>query len=190
MVPMNAALEDLLRRSLPEASLRSARKHLDEFVAHVGRDRTRILLTDRGYPIACLVPIADAVLLTELERRFDRDAGLDAMQAWERAGKQTSPVASLLARFKIKRRQSTATPVVIASTADTDLIAVSVDHRTMAQAISRLNRHPAVTYARRHGGIGDIRGIGIEGYRVIFLIEEARIVVLRIGAGDTLDLLL
>ena len=185
MAQMNDALEDLLRRSLPEVSLRSAKKRLAQLVEHVSRDRTRILLTDRGYPIGCLVPVVDAVLLTELERRLDTEAGLDAIHAWERAGKRISPIASLLARFGVKRGQTASQPVVIASTVDADLIAISEDHRSLVRSISRLGQHTAVTYARRHGGIGEVRGIGIEGYRVIFLIEETRIVVLRIGAGDT-----
>ncbi len=80
-------------------------------------------------------------------------------------------------------------PVAIADTADADLSAVSTDHKPLMRAIAQLGNHFAVFNARPLGAHGELRGTRIDGYRVIFLIEKERVVVLRVGAGSAHNLL-
>ncbi len=180
---MGQDLGHLMRQSYAEVSLRTAKKRLTKLVDYVAWHQSRLLITDRGDPFACIVPISDVAFLTQLESRLDTDTGLRAIEEWEARGKQVMSMAQLMRRFAVKGRPSNQDPVVIAATADVDLAAASTDQRPLVAEIGRLGRHPAVKASRRAGAIGEIRGLNIERYRVIFLIEKARLVVLRISAN-------
>lgn len=185
---MNDELHRFLIQSHPSVSLEAARQRLPALAKKVRDGRMRILLSAQGEPSMCLVPLEDAALLMEMEHRIDADAGQRAIEAWERNGKRTSPVETLLKRFRLKPRAA-AWPVAIADTADPDLSGLTEDHRGIATAIAALGNHFAVMTARRLGLAGEIRGARIEGYRAIFLVEHDRVVLLRIGAGLAQNLL-
>lgn len=185
---MSDALEHLLLASHQSVSFDSAKRRLTSLARQVHDRQMRVVLAGGSTPRVCLVPIEDAMMLMELEHRIDSDAGLRALEAWEQNGKRTSPIESLLKRFRLRPRASN-WPVTIADTADADLNALTEDHRRVAHAIAALGKHFAVMTARRLGQFGEIRGARIEGYRAIFLIEHDRIVLLRIGSGLAQNLL-
>jgi len=187
---MDDELARRLRPSYLEIPLKMARRKLRDVAIHVAHSRERILLTERGYLIACVVPLEDATLLTELERRLDGEAGLEAIRQWEQDGKRTVSANTLIARFGFRPLRARAFPVEIASTAEPDLASITKDHTSIALAIGKLGRHGMVRSALAERAVGEVYGVRIEDYRAIFLLEEARLVVLRVSSVSMLGMIL
>lgn len=107
---MGRDLEQRMRESYAEVSLRTAKKRLPKLVDYVAWHQSRLLISDRGHPFACIVPVSDVLFLTQLESRLDTEARLRAIEEWESRGKQIMSMAQLLRRFAVKGAPATRIP--------------------------------------------------------------------------------
>jgi prevent-host-death family protein len=77
---------------MPRLSASKAREEFAEVVNRAAYKGERTLLHRRGKDVAAVVPVADLVLLEEIEDRMDLDAAREAMKepgtvSWEKVKK-------------------------------------------------------------------------------------------------------
>ena len=68
-----------------------AHGRFDELLRRAVKDKSRVVLTRRGRPVAALVPIEDLEFLEAIEDRLDTEEFRRAKQEFERSGEPAIP---------------------------------------------------------------------------------------------------
>jgi len=92
---------DQLRTFDEEITTADAKRHFAALLARVTKDHRRVVLTQKGEPVACLVPMIDIDFIEELEDVMDAKAVDDAKKEWAKGGFKTITIEELARKYGI-----------------------------------------------------------------------------------------